>query len=241
VSDHLTRKELKQDKIRETFEHGAEAVISHKQFATILLAVVLAIALGYGGWKFYSDRQNVQASAALDDAMKVYNARIRIGNEPLDQSEITYTDPQKRAEEATAKFAAAADKYPGTNPGRLARYYQALTLLDLEKQNQALEELKKISGSKDKELAAMAQYQMATIYARTGKSDEAIKLYRAVADERSIFVPRPLVLLDLADFLRSSNPTEATSIYNQVKKDYPNSAVSERADRGLDTLTAPKS
>ena len=38
-----------------------------------------------------------------------------------------------------------ADKYPSTNPGRLARYYAALCLEDLDKQNQALEELKKIS------------------------------------------------------------------------------------------------
>jgi len=29
VSEHISRKELKQDKIKETIEHGAEAVISH--------------------------------------------------------------------------------------------------------------------------------------------------------------------------------------------------------------------
>jgi hypothetical protein len=48
-------------------------------------------------------------------------------------------------------------------------------------------------------------------------------------------------LLELADLLRQSNPTEATSLYQQLKKDYPaNSAISDRADRGLDAL-APKS
>ena len=44
-------------------------------------------------------------------------------------------------------------------PGRLARYYAALCLEDLDKENQALEELKKISNGSDKELASMAQYQ----------------------------------------------------------------------------------
>ena len=157
MPDHLSRKELKQDKIRESLEHGAEAVYSHSQAAAILVGVVLAVVLIYGGWKFYSDRQTVLASAALDEAMKVYNAPIRQPNVPVEAGEVTYADNLVRAQEASKKFAAIADKYSSTSPGKLARYYQALTLLDLEKQNQALESLKKIVGGSDKELSAMAQ------------------------------------------------------------------------------------
>jgi len=241
VAEHLTRKELKQDKIRESIEHGAEAVYSHSQVAAAAVGAVLLVVLVYGGWKFYTDRQAVRASAGLDEAMKIYNAPIRTGNEPAEPGEITYSDSQKRSQDASQKFAVVADKYPSTNPGKLARYYQALTLLDLDKQNQSIEELKKLAGGSDKELSAMAQYQLATVYARTGKTEDAIKNYRAVADSKSALVPRPLVLIELADLLRQSNPTEAASLYQQLKKDYPtNSAISDRADRGLDLL-APKS
>jgi predicted negative regulator of RcsB-dependent stress response len=240
VAEHLSRKELKQDKIHDALEHGAEAVYSHSQAAAILVAVAIAAILVYGGWKFYNDRQTVLASAALDDAMKVYNAPIRQTNVPLEPGELTFADPQTRAQEASQKFRAVADKYPRTNPGRLARYYEALTLLDLEKQNQAIESLKKVAAGSDKELSAMAQYQMATIHARTGRTDEAIKAYRALASQKSALVPRALVLLDLADLLRLSNPGEAANLYQQVKKEYPNPTISERADRGLDML-APKS
>ena len=241
MADHITRKELKQDKIRESLKHGAEAVYSHSQVAAAAVGAVLVVLLAYGGWNFYNDRQTLHASAVLDEAMKIYNAPIRQGNEPVEAGELTYPDIQKRAQDASQKFAAVADKYPSTNPGKLARYYEALTLLDLEKQNQSIEELKKLVGGSDKELSAMAQYQLATLYARTGKTEEAIKAYRAVADSKSVLVPRPLVLLELADLLRQSNPAEATSLYQQLKKDYAsNSAISERADRGLDQLT-PKS
>ena len=241
MPDHLSRKELKQDKFRESIEHGAEADYSHSQVAAAAVAAVLVVVLGYGGWKLYSDRQTLQASAGLDDAMKIYNAPIRVANEAVVPGEITYPDTQKRSQDAAPKFAAVADKYPGTNPGKLARYYQALTLLDLDKENQSIEELKKLVGGSDKELSAMAQYQMANIYARTGKIDDATKTYRVVADAKSVLVPRPLVLLELADLLRQTNPIEATSIYQQVKKDYPtNTTITERADRGLDLL-APKS
>jgi predicted negative regulator of RcsB-dependent stress response len=240
LSDHLSRKELKQDKFRESIEHGAEAVYSHSQAAAILVAVAVAAVLIYGGWKFYNDRQTVLASAALDDAMKVYNAPIRQANVPIETGELTFPDTQTRSQEASPKFAAVANKFSSTNPGKLARYYEALTLLDLEKQNQALESLKKVLGGSDKELSAMAQYQMANIYARAGKADDAVKTYRAIAEAKSVLVPRPLVLIELADLLSQSKPAEATTLYEQIKKEYPSSAVSERADRGLDML-APKS
>jgi hypothetical protein len=240
VSEHISRKELKQDKIKETIEHGAEAVISHGQFTLIIVILVLAIALGYGGWRFYIDRQTGEASIAFDAAMKTYQARISFAPDPVEPKEPYYPDEQARAKDALQKFTGVADKYPSTNPGKLARYYSALCLEDLERQNQAIEDLKKISGGSDKELAAMAQYQMAIIYSRSGKSDDAVKLFRALADKPSVLVPRPLVLLELAGALRASNPKEAAGVYQQIKKEFPDTTVADQADRGLDTLS-PKS
>jgi predicted negative regulator of RcsB-dependent stress response len=240
VSEHISRKELKQDKIKETIEHGAEAVISHGQFTLIVVFVILVVALGYGGWRFYIDRQTAEASGAFDSGMKAYQARIAPTPDPAEPNEPFYPDEAARSQDALQKFVKVADKYPGTNPGKLARYYAAICLEDLERQNQALEELKKISGSSDKELAAMAQYQMAVIYARTGKTDDAVKTFRAVADKQSALVPRPLVLLELAGVLRTSNPKEAASLYQQIKKEFPDSAIADQADRGLDALS-PKS
>jgi hypothetical protein len=40
--------------------------------------------------------------------------------------------------------------------------------------------------------------------------------------------------------LRQSDPKEAAGVYEKLKKEFPNTAVSEEADRGLETL-APKS
>jgi predicted negative regulator of RcsB-dependent stress response len=198
------------------------------------------VALGYGGWRFYIDRQTVEASAAFDTAMKAYQGRIASAPDPAEPNEPYYPDEPARVQDALQKFTKVADKYPSTNPGRLARYYAALCLEDLERHNQALEELKKISGGHDKELAAMAQYQMALISARTGKTDDAIKVLRSLADQQSALVPQPLVLLELASLLRTSNPKEAASIYQQIKKEFPDTAMADQADRGLDTLS-PKS
>ena len=240
MPDHISRKELKQDKIKETIEHGAEAVISHGQFTLIVVFVALVAALAYGGWRFYVDRQTVEGSAAFDTAMKAYQGRIGAAPDPADPNEPVYPDDPARLRDALQKFTKVADKYPRTNPGKLARYYSALCLEDLERHNQALEELKKIGSGGDKELASMAQYQMAVIYSRTGKPDDAVKIFRALADKPSVFVPRPFVLLELAGILRSSNPKEAASLYQQIKKEFPDTTIADQAERGLDALS-PKS
>ena len=240
MSEHISRKELKQDKIHDAIEHGAEAFYLHKQITLIILVLAVAGAIIYGSWTVYHDRQTATATGALDTAMKAYSGRIGGTPDPQDPSDVSYTDEAARASDALNKFNAVVKNYPSTLPGKQARYYAALCLEDLERHNQALEELKKLTDGGDKELANMAQYQTAVIYARTGKPDDAVKIFRQLADKRSVFVPRPLALLELANVLRQTNPKEATNVYQQIKKEFPDTTISEQADRGLDLL-APKS
>jgi predicted negative regulator of RcsB-dependent stress response len=239
VSEHITRKELKQDRIKETFEHGAEAVFSHRSATLAVLLVILVVVSIWSGWRIYTDRQTVHASAAFSEAMKVYSARLGPAD-PSQPGEPAFADEVSRSNAAQQKFVQAADKYPRNYYGRLARYYSALCLEDADRLNQALEELKKISGSGDAGITALSQYQTAVIYARTGKVDEAAKIYRSLADAQSVLVPRPMVLLELANTLRPNNPAEAVKIYEQVKKEFPDTPIAEEADKGMSTIS-PKS
>ncbi|GAC1703186.1 MAG: hypothetical protein NVS9B4_10530 [Candidatus Acidiferrum sp.] len=240
LSDHLSRKELKQDKIKETLEHSAEAVFSHGQMVLAILVVVLLVAASYAGWTVYHDRKTLEATNALDDAMKAYNGRVGPSSEPLGPGELSYSDDSARAQDALQKLDFVAKKYPNTEPGQRARFYQALCLEDLQRHSQALDELKHISSGGDKELVSMAQYQTALIYARTGKPDDAVKILRALADKGAVFTPRPLVLLELATVLRQNHPQEAVGVYQQIKKEFPNTSISGEADRGLEAI-APQS
>jgi len=237
VSDHISRKELKHDKVRETIEHGAEAVLSHTRIASIVLLVAIISLSGYFGWKVYTDRQTAKAQAALDDAMRVFNAPILLPGQPSVPGEISYVDPSQRSQDAEIKLTAVAAKYPNTKPGRLARYYSALCLMDLDKLNQASEELNKLGAGSDKELSALADFQKALIAERTGKTDQAIQLLKALETSGAVLVPKPMVELELAGILRKTNPKEAVSLYQQIKKDYPNTAIADEADRGLGALT----
>ena len=100
MSEHISRKELKHDRVRESIEHGAEAVLSHTRIASVVLLAGIVLLCGYYGWKIYNDRQTAQAQAALDEAMKVFNAQILLPGQPSLPGEVSYVDPTQRSQDA---------------------------------------------------------------------------------------------------------------------------------------------
>ncbi len=234
---HISRKELKKDEIRETLAHGAEAVISHQRVVGILVTVAVVVGLAIVGWRFYGERQTVKASAALDDAMKVYEARIRALGEPAEPTEVTYVDERNKYDDAAKKFANIANAYPRTRPGQVARYYAALCQEHLGRYDEAEKQLKGLESSGSDDLAALARFQLAEVYEKTGKGDDAVRLYRQLADKPTVLVPKAVVLLALADHLAKNNPQEAMKLYEQVKKDFPDSAAADEADQHLQLLS----
>jgi len=108
-------------------------------------------------------------------------------------------------------------------------------LEDLEHQNQALEDLKKLAAGGDKELASMAQYQMGVIYSRTGKPDEAAKIFRELAEKHSVFVPRPVRCWNWPMSFGKIIRKKPRTVYQQVKKDSGYRHF-RAGDRGLELL-----
>jgi hypothetical protein len=236
VPQRISRKDLKRDQIREGFVHGAEAVASHQgqfwTYASIALLVIIAVL----GWRYYAQRQTARAQSAFADAMRVYQARIRTPNEPPGFEELTYVDEKNRNADAEKKFADVAARYPRTRPGEVARYYDALCLAKLQKDAEAEKALKPLESSSDQGLAALARFQLAQLYDREGKGPQAVQIYQQLSDKSNLFVPRPVVLLALADHYSTSDPDQAAKYYQQVKNEYPDTPAAQTADQRLQLL-----
>ena len=235
---HLTRKELKTDQIRKGFVHGAEAVASHQQQVWVYGGIALLVVLAVLGWRFYTQTQTTKASAAFADAMKVNQARIRTATEPAVGDELSYVDEKNRNTDAAKKFQEVAARYSRTRPGQIARYYAALNLEKLNRDNEAEKELKALDSASDQGLAALARFQLAQIYDREGKSSQALQLYQQLSDKPNLFVPKPLVLLALADHYSASDPQQAAKYYTQIKSEFPDTAAAQAADQRLQLLPA---
>jgi len=233
LAQHISRRELKKDEVRETLAHGAEAVLSHQQVALYLVIAAVIVGLGIFGWKTYAQRQTVKASADFDAAMKIFQAPVGV---PPTAGQITYSDSNKKFTDAEEKFAALASKYPRTRPGELARYYAALSFEKLDKNDDAKKYLQGLTGSSDEETAAMAQFELAGLDSRTGQDADAVKLYQQLIAKPTVLVPKPVVMLALAAHYGQKNPAEAAKLYSQIKSDYPNTPIADQADQALALL-----
>jgi predicted negative regulator of RcsB-dependent stress response len=236
VPQHILRKDLKKDEIRDTFVHGVESVASHQQILWIVISAALVVALAVFGWNSYTQRQTAKAAAALDDAMKIFQARIRAPGEAAEPGEITYIDEKNKSTDAERKFLEVASQYGRTRPGQVARYYAALCEMQLKNFADAEKNLNQLVSGTDENLAGLARFQLAGVYDQDGKNSQAVDIYKQLSDKPTVFVPKPLVLLTLADHYRKTDPAQAAKLYNQVKQEFPDAA--EQADQGLELLNA---
>jgi predicted negative regulator of RcsB-dependent stress response len=233
LAQHISRRELKKDEVRDTFERGAEALLSHQQLSLYLLIAAVVVALGIFGWRTYTQRQTVKAFAAYDDAMKIFQAPV---GAPPAPGEPNYTDNTKKFTDAEQKFSGVAKQYPRTRAGELAHYYVALSLEKLDKNAEAKAALQPLTGSSDPEVAAMAKFELAGLDDRMGQGDDAVKLYQDLIAKPSVLVPKPVVMLALADHYAPKDPAQAAKLYTQIKTDYPDTPIAEQADQALSLL-----
>ena len=236
MAQHILRKDLKKDEIREKLVSGVESVASHQQALWIVVTAALVVALAVFGWNSYARRQTAKASAALDDAMKVFQARIRASGEPADPVEITYLDEKNKFTDANKKFLAVAGQYGRTKPGQMARYYAALSEVQLKQYADAEKNLSQVISGGDENLSSLAKYQLAEVYQQEKKGPQAVDLFKQLSDKPSVFVPKPMAMLALADYYRKTDPAQAAKLYNQVKQEFPDAA--EEADQGLELLNS---
>jgi predicted negative regulator of RcsB-dependent stress response len=236
LAQHLSRKELKTDEVRDTLAHGADFVFSHQAITFLIVIVGVVVALGVFGWKTYAERQTVKAAAAYDDAMKVFDARIRSPLEPQQPGELTYTDEKNKYTESVRKFEDVAKKYPRTRPGQLAVYYEAISQERLSNNDAAKKLLQNLADSGDEDFAAMARFELAQLDDRLGQGDEAVNLYKKLIAKPAILVPKPVVMLALAQHYTASNPAEASKLFAQIKSEYPDTPMAEQADQELSLL-----
>ncbi len=236
MAQHILRKDLKKDEIREKFVHGVESVASHQQALWIVVTAALVVALAVFGWNSYARRQTAKASVALDDALKIFQARIRTAGEPVDPVDVSYLDEKNKFTDADKKFLVVAGQYARTKPGQMARYYAALSEFQLKQFGQAEKNLSQVITSGDENLAGLAKFQLAEVYLQENKGSQAVDLYKQLSDKPTVFVPKPMAMLALADYYRKTDPAQATKLYNQVKQEFPDAAA--EADQGLELLNS---
>ena len=233
-----TRHQLKENAFAETTADTISWAVDHRSKLTAAaIAVIIVAAVALGGWAFINYR-NQQASQELSQALLKYQAPIRPAGEPASPEVLSYAAGAERAKAANAEFMAVADKYSFTRNGRIARYFAGITLHDMGDNAGAEKQLQQVAGSSfDKETGSLAKLALASIYQDTGKTQQAIDLFKGLMEKPTTSVGKTTAQFELANLYENNHqPLEARKIYEQMQKDYPTSPVGQMAAQKLQTL-----
>ena len=236
-----TRHSLKQDRFSkvtlETAERTVHWTVEHQKTLIIGGIIVLVVILaGFGGW-YYLNQQDQKASVEFGQAIRTLDGPVRPPNTPAQPGLQSFTSVQERATEAHKQFRAVVDKYPHTHAAEFATYFSGVTASTMGDTAGAERDLKKVSSSGDKDLAALAKFALASVYRKSNRPKDAIDLYKQLADKPTTSVGKSMAQLELASLYQDQQqPQEAKRIYEQLQKENPNTDVASIASSKLAAL-----
>lgn len=142
-------------------------------------------------------------------------------------------------------FKAIASDYSSTDAGNLANLYAGLCLANMDKWNDAMKYLENYSPADDEMVSPAAIAALGNAYAHVKQYDkavEALKKAAKMADSEAVDDANnslsPTFLITAAEILESQNKKdEALQIYQDIKKKYVNSAVSQEIDKYIERAT----
>lgn len=223
-----TRHQLKEDKFAEAAEETVHWAVAHRQklvVAGIVVAVAVVLAAGF---YFYRQQREHRASLVLAKALRVYRAPLRPANAPVAPTYLTFASAAERAKAAQKEFQGLVDSYPRTRTAGIANFFLAASTAEAGDTAAAEKRFQEIAGGRD-DLAGMAKYALAALYRGNDRDADAIKLYKELIDKPVASVPKVTVQLELAQIYEKTDPGEARRLYEQIRKDEPNSIAASLA------------
>jgi tetratricopeptide (TPR) repeat protein len=227
-----TRRQLKEDKFAETAQGAAQWASGHRQTVVWALGAVIVIVLAATGIFTWRNRQIDNGNDELAAGMRILTAPLTAQATP-GQNTQTFNSIAERGKAAEKKFKEIEDKYSMFGPGKVAHYLRGSALIEAGDMAGAEQEIKTAADSGDKDLAALAKMALADLYRNSNRQADAVKLYKEVADHPTASVSKATAQLGLAEIYESTDPQQAKAIYQQLKKDDPNSAAAQVAAQKL--------
>lgn len=217
----LSRKEIKEDKLVETYYKTLSFFEDNKQRVLLYAGVLAAVIVGVYFYSNYQKENNIRAGEQLARIMQIYDA----GNylEAIEGRQGTDIVGLKQI----------VEEYGGTENGETAKIYLANSYNFLGKFDEALNFYKDYSGDNDL-LEAAALAGEAGIYASTDEHEKAADLYRKASQVFRENVNNSEYLLKAAvNYIEAGDNEEAKNLLERIKEDYTGTTAFREADKYL--------
>jgi tetratricopeptide (TPR) repeat protein len=156
---------------------------------------------------------------------------------PAQPENPSFASSTERATQAHKEFQAVVDKYPHTNASDFSRYFLGLTSESLGDHTAAERQLKEVASAHNRDLAALANFALASVYRNTNRNKDAIDLYKKLMDKPTTTVGKVAAQMELgATYEAAGQPLEAKRIYQEVQKENPSGQASQMASAKLQAM-----
>jgi TolA-binding protein len=238
------KKDLKRQIKHDEFVSGVGLALrwveQHREPVQIGVVVVAAVALAVAAVTYFRGRQTEEAQAAFAEALETFHAPVAGEQPPPGEmpSEPTFKTPAEKYRKAAAAFDGVERRFGSTPAALRARYYAALSRIELGETAEAEKELADVASHKDRPLeSSLARMALADLHRRTGAPDKAVEAYRQLLDDPKLPLPRDYALMGLAQAQEDAKKgADARSTYQRLVDEYPNSIYLNEAKDHLRSL-----
>jgi TolA-binding protein len=238
----IERHKLKENDFARTVAHAREVLDTRKRDITIAMTALVVALVAVGGYVWWRQTRDAGANEMLASAIAVYEAAVvpiaapAPGSpSPLPQAG-TFTTEQEKLQAALPKFREAAERYPNSTPGLVAKFHLAGILAALGHYAEAEQKFQEVTSKGASSIyGRTARLGLADTQVAQGKYDNAIAIYTELSRDTNSQIPVDSVLMQLGRaYARAGRKEEAARTFDRIVQEFPQSLYVSDAQRELD-------
>jgi len=245
------RHHLKDNELALALQQANEWATTNQRSITMTLGAIVVIGGAIGGYILWRNSVDDKAQSLLAQAMVVESARV-VPPAPAPvpatngtpsapavslQPPGTYPTERAKLEAALPKFMTAAESYPSTEAGRIARYQAGAVLVGLGRYDEAVAQYDRVIAEGSGLLPQMGRLGKAEAQLRGTKYDAAIASFKELSERTDLTVPKAALLMELARAYKLAGKNDdAKKTLNQIVEQHGDSPFAAEARQELDKL-----
>jgi len=226
------RQQIKQDEFATSLEQAVAWVAAHRDEVRIGVGVAVVLGAAFLALGYFQSQRTREADRAFAEAMAAFDAPVAAEQQPgadRPTGQVFATD-EDRYKTAAAAFEGVVRRYGSLDVGDRARYYAALSRVELGQYGDAEKALRELQSRGQGLLPDLARLALAELYRRSGETDKAVEAYRSVVTDPETTLARDTAMRELAGTLEDAHRyAEAREAYEQLLAEFPASVYASEA------------